>query len=308
MTGPILGALIGAIAGTGFWLLAVAWTRRRITLEDRVAPYVRHQSRSSRLLAVEAHTSFPMLRRILAPIMADTSGWIEKLGSGSSSVARRLGQAGRPVSVEQFRVEQVVWGAAGLAAGLLVGIALAARGAPLILALLAALIGGLIGVLGRDEELSRAAKRRQRQIVEELPDVAELVALGVAAGATPAAAIERVAHVSSGVLGAELRDLMADVRTGSGFTGALERLASGTASPELARFADAIAVATDRGTPLAEVMRAQAVDLRQNARQRLMEVGGTKEISMMVPVVFLVLPVTVLFALFPGLSVLQVGL
>jgi tight adherence protein C len=29
---------------------------------------------------------------------------------------------------------------------------------------------------------------------------------------------------------------------------------------------------------------------------------------MMVPVVFLVLPVTVLFAIFPGLAVLQVGL
>jgi tight adherence protein C len=32
----------------------------------------------------------------------------------------------------------------------------------------------------------------------------------------------------------------------------------------------------------------------------LLEAGGRKEIAMMVPVVFLVLPVTVLFALFPG--------
>ena len=42
--------------------------------------------------------------------------------------------------------------------------------------------------------------------------------------------------------------------------------------------------------------------------QRLMEVGGSKEILMMVPVVFMILPVTVLFALFPGLAVLEVGL
>lgn len=36
-----------------------------------------------------------------------------------------------------------------------------------------------------------------------------------------------------------------------------------------------------------------------------MEEGGRKEIAQMVPVVFLVLPVTVVFALYPGLAVLH---
>ena len=36
--------------------------------------------------------------------------------------------------------------------------------------------------------------------------------------------------------------------------------------------------------------------------------GWRAKIGMMIPIVFLVLPVIVLFALFPGLSVLQVGL
>ena len=36
-----------------------------------------------------------------------------------------------------------------------------------------------------------------------------------------------------------------------------------------------------------------------------MEVGGRKEIAMMIPVVFLVLPVTVLFAVFPGFTLLR---
>lgn len=308
MSGPVLGAAIGLLGGAGWWLLAVAWSRRRVTLAERVAPYVRHQPRTSRLLAVESHAPFPTARRVLAPILADAAGWLEKLGSGSASVSRRVSQAGRRASVEQFRLEQMVWGAGGLAVGLLAAIGFAARGVPLALCLLMVLIGGLLGALGRDEELSRAAKRRQAQIVEELPDVAELIALGVAAGATPAAAIERVAQVSSGVLGEDLTDLVAAVRSGSGFTGALERLSASTSSPELARFADAITVATERGTPLAEVLRAQAMDLRQNSRQRLMELGGTKEIGMMVPIVFLVLPTVVLFALFPGLSILQVGL
>ena len=61
-----------------------------------------------------------------------------------------------------------------------------------------------------------------------------------------------------------------------------------------------------RGTPLAEVLRAQAQDVREEGRRALMEAGGRKEIAMMVPVVFLILPVTVLFAVFPGLHLLPV--
>ena len=59
-------------------------------------------------------------------------------------------------------------------------------------------------------------------------------------------------------------------------------------------------VAVERGTPLAEVLRAQAQDVREEGRRAVMEEGGKKEIAMMIPVVFLVLPITVLFALFPG--------
>ena len=39
-----------------------------------------------------------------------------------------------------------------------------------------------------------------------------------------------------------------------------------------------------------------------------MEEAGKKEIAMMVPLVFGVLPLTVLFAIFPGLSLLSIGL
>ena len=56
----------------------------------------------------------------------------------------------------------------------------------------------------------------------------------------------------------------------------------------------------ERGTPLADVLRAQAADARELAAAELMETAGRREIAMLVPVVFLILPVTVVFALFPG--------
>ena len=86
-------------------------------------------------------------------------------------------------------------------------------------------------------------------------------------------------------------------RTSAGRVGDIPRLDAAMAM----RFVDGLLVAIERGTPLAEVLRAQAADVREAGKRRLLEAGGRKEIGMMIPVVFLVLPVTVLFALFPGL-------
>jgi tight adherence protein C len=47
-------------------------------------------------------------------------------------------------------------------------------------------------------------------------------------------------------------------------------------------------------------LRAQAVDVREASKRALLESGGKKEVAMMVPVVFFILPVTMLFTLFPG--------
>jgi tight adherence protein C len=82
---------------------------------------------------------------------------------------------------------------------------------------------------------------------------------------------------------------------------ALEGIAQRTSVPSLTRFVDGLAIAVERGTPLADVLRAQATDVREAGKQALLEAGGRKEIAMMIPVVFLVLPVTVLFAAYPAL-------
>jgi tight adherence protein C len=118
-------------------------------------------------------------------------------------------------------------------------------------------------------------------------------------------ALERVCRLSHGELATELGRCLADARAGANLPTALQGLADRTGLPSLARFVDGMVVAVQRGTPLAEVLRAQAQDVREAGRRAVMEEGGKKEILMMVPVVFLVLPVTVLFAVFPGFSLLQ---
>jgi tight adherence protein C len=100
---------------------------------------------------------------------------------------------------------------------------------------------------------------------------------------------------------------LADVRAGAGLSDALTGLASRTGLVPLARFVDGVVVAVERGTPLADVLKAQAQDVREASRRALMETAGRKEIGMMVPVVFLVLPVTVLFAVYPGFAFMRLS-
>ena len=142
-------------------------------------------------------------------------------------------------------------------------------------------------------------------MLAEFPTVAELLALAVGAGEGASGALERVVRLSHGELADELGRCLADARAGASLPTALQGLADRTGLASLARFVDGIVVAVERGTPLADVLRAQAQDVREEGRRQIMEAGGRKEIAMMVPVVFGVLPVTILFALFPGLGFFQ---
>jgi tight adherence protein C len=160
----------------------------------------------------------------------------------------------------------------------------------------------------RDYQLARAVTARESRLLAELPTVAELLALSVSAGEGAVGALERVVRSTRGELSGELATTLADARSGTPLTLALERFADRSGLAGLARFAEGVAVAVERGTPLAEVLRAQAQDVRDQGRQALMESGGRKEVLMMIPVVFIILPVTVMFAAFPSLAVLQVGL
>ena len=301
------GAIVGALGGIG---LVLVWWRaaaRRITLDERLAPYLRVQPRGSRLLRpATVHTPFPTVERLVAPVMSDALRLVARFGSPTLELRRRLERAGHPESVEEFRATQVVWGVVGLALGLLLALILAAARGTSPVALLG-LVGvcGASAVLARDQALTREIREREARILAELPTVAELLALAVGAGEGPVAALERVVAATRGETAGELSRTLADARSGTPLTVALEGLADRTEVPALTRFAEGVAIAVERGTPLADVLRAQAQDVREAARRALIETGGRKEVAMMVPVVFLILPVTVVFAVFPSLAVLS---
>jgi tight adherence protein C len=305
VSSTLLGMLLGLVGATGLVLVVTyAPPFRSVRLVDRLAPYVHDTPPPSRLLGTATEAGLlTAVRRVFGPAVSDGARLIDRFLGGRAAVRRRLDALATDTTVEDFRIEQVVWGGLGL-----LGAALVATVGSVVTGDLNVLSAGLLclagttgGVLGRDWWLTQQVRRREELLLAEFPVVAELLALAVTAGESPAAAIARVTRLSGGELARELGGALGRARAGVALVEALQQVADRTSLDALARFVDGLLVAIERGTPLAEVLRAQAADVREAGKRRLLEAGGRKEIAMMVPVVFLVLPVTVLFALFPGL-------
>jgi len=307
MTG--MAVVWGVVLGVGLSLVWAWVTARRPSLDARLAPYVRGPVAHEVHRGDAALTPFPTLERIFGPLMRDGVMVIERWGSSASVVTARLLRAGSPLTVEQYRVEQVVWAGGAMAAGTGVAVLLAAtRGAaPVSLVVLVACMT-VAGAVARDALLTRAIARREARIMEELPTVAELLALAVGAGESVTGALERLTRLAHGAVVEELTMVVTATHAGMPLTRALQAMADRTGVGALRRFAESIATAVERGTPLAEVLRAQAHDVRAEGKRALMEEGGKREIAMLVPVVFLILPVTVVFAVYPGLVAIRWGM
>ena len=299
----LIGGLLGGLAATGL-LVAVLSSPpyRRTSLADRVAPYLADTATESRLLVRGNAGTAGALGRLTGPFVRDAVRVIERVVGGQASVRRRLESLDSPMTVEQFRTDQVLWGAVAAAAGLGIGLlaVLLGQTSPITLVLLI-VVCSVGGVLARDWWLSQAVAKRDADILTEFPVVAEMLALAVTAGEGPVGAIERISRLATGRLVDQLASILADTRSGTPLLVALTRARDRTRLEPLSRFLDGMAVAIERGTPLADVMRAQAADVRALGKRQLLESGGRKEIAMMVPVVFIVLPITILFALYPGL-------
>ncbi|MDQ2797339.1 MAG: type II secretion system F family protein [Actinomycetota bacterium] len=304
-----VGAGLGLLAAMGV-ILAVRATPplRPVRLADRISPYLGDTPPPSRLLARPDATSVPftVMRRLFGPVLGEAVTFVDRVVGGSASVRRRLNGLGVTTTVEDFRVEQVLWGAIGTVGGAITvaGGSLLRGGMDPFFVVLGALAGLVGGVLGRDWFLTRQLEQREQAMLSEFPVVADLLALSVVAGESPVDALERVCRLTGGELARDLDRALARARSGAPVARALSDLAEQTTMESFSRFLQGLVVAIERGTPLADVLRAQAVDVREVGKRALLEAGGRKEISMMVPVVFLILPVTVMFALFPGLLTL----
>lgn len=303
MSPLVTGAVLGMTAGSAVLLVCARLLAvRRPKLELRLVPYLRDLPSAGAASAYRPPVSRSVAGALIGPWLERTARALERLLGGATSIRRRLDRAGGMLTLEQFRAQQVLCGVTGFTLAAAAGVLLSAQRRAHPVALLAMCVAAVaVGVVAREIRLGTVVRRREERILAEFPTIADLLALSVAAGEGPVAALDRVVRTCRGELSTELGRLLGEIRSGVPASAALTNLARRSGLPVVSRFAEGFAVALERGTPLADVLHSQAADVREASRRALLETGARKEVAMMVPVVFLVLPVTVLFSFYPGL-------
>lgn len=293
--------VLGAGLAAGVLLVAQRVPRWAApSLSRRIAPYLRDIADPAGLTPLAA-----------APVGA---GWravrdrIVSAWGGAEALAQRLRQAGRPEDVAAFRATQLGWAIVGLALGGAAAVVATLAGRGGVLTALLPPLFGVAAIVACEQRLTFAARRRVARIEDELPTVLEFLALCLAAGEGLRDALRRVGEVGTGALTAELRGAVLASGTGSSLSDALSSVARSVDVPALSRAVEHLVAAMDRGAPLAHVLQEQAVDAREDAKRALIEAAGRKEILMLLPLVFLILPLSVLFAVFPGIVMLKLGI
>lgn len=284
-----MNAIVALCAGIGLALFVSGLPPlRRPGLAERVDPYVGP-----------------------SPSRARASGWWIDLSTkvmprDRARTLTRLRQAGMRPDVAAFRMQQIIAGFGGVVLVWVVslGAALTSAVSP-VAVLLATVLGFASGWNLRSFLVDRRSRRRAAAIDDGLPTFMDLISIAVIAGESVQTAFERAGQLLGGPLGTEIKATVDDVRAGRPIADSLRSLAERSPSRALARMASSLGTAIELGSPIAETITTQAEDLRERWRTDLLAGAGRREVAMLVPVVFLILPVVVVFALFPGVVALD---
>ncbi|MFJ6652096.1 type II secretion system F family protein [Microbacterium sp. NPDC091313] len=303
LTQSALSVLLGTTFGLGVCLLVSLLPRVSApSLSRRIAPYIRDIADPRGLGPITPPG--PALREAARGLLDR----LARVFGASDALSRRLAQAGWDMDAATFRARQLAWAIGGLGVGAVAVLAIAVLRGFAPQSVLVAPVCAAAAFMLCDGQLTHAARTRARRVSEEMPTVLDFLALCLSAGEGVLDSLRRVGEIGSGELTAEIRRSLIATGTGQPLAEALVDLGRRMQVPALARALDHVVAALERGAPLGQVLQAQAADAREDAKRTLIEQAGRKEILMLIPLVFLILPLSVLFAVFPGVFLLRLGI
>jgi tight adherence protein C len=166
---------------------------------------------------------------------------------------------------------------------------------------LAAAAGGFLLPYATLEQRWRG---RARRIEAELPQVIDLMVLSLGLLGLEGA-IQRVAGSCSGLLGAEFQRVHEEVNLDRGLKDALRAMAQRNNVAELTALCTLLTSSLDQGLRLREGLSTMATTLRERQANTLLAEGGKGSLKMLFPLALVIMPVTLVVVIVPGLSALR---
>jgi len=152
---------------------------------------------------------------------------------------------------------------------------------------------------------AKSARRLFSEEAKQFADVTQAFGLLLENGLPVSVAIRWLEPRLSGVWQQNFRFLIANLDLGADLIAELQGLSDRMPLAEVIEFTQKLQISIERGTPSAHQIAQLSQSIHQQVLRGLIKRAGENETKMLVPTIFLILPVTVLFAVFPSLAVLQ---
>ena len=141
----------------------------------------------------------------------------------------------------------------------------------------------------------------------EVVDVLFQLNLLLTAGESVLGAIDWLGRRSGSKLGEQLRAISRRIHAGGELEAELLQWQTQAASLEEQELASKLLLATGSGADIVAALKNMARSIEDSARAARLAAMAKSETRMMLPIVFVILPITVIFAVFPSITLLNIG-
>jgi tight adherence protein C len=274
-------------------------------LDKRLAEYA---SRGEVASLEEIELSQPFMERVVYPTAKRFGDLAQRFTPQNAIIdaRKKLDTAGAPRWLEPtlFLGSRIIFGI-GLAALMIFVFSLSPSVSLFSLNSILIVAGAaIIGFFLPTMLLNRNIRRRQRSVLNNLPDALDLLTICVEAGLGFDAALKKVVEKWDNALSQAFARVLQEVQLGKLRREALRDMADRLGVPEMESFVAAVIQSEQMGVSMAKVLGVQAEAMRVKRRQRAEENAQRAPIKMLLPMAFLIFPTIVLILLGP--AVLQI--
>lgn len=259
-----------------------------------------------RYLDVELEKTF--YQRFFVPAWKKIAKSFSKLAKNSIKIKtrnlaleRQLSSAGIHLGVQEYKLLHMLVILGIMSVGLISAFLLKTDDIIKLLLVLFSLIATI--AIPRYYLKSRIKKRKQL-IQNQMPDVMDVLSVSIEAGLGFDAALLKVVDKLDGPLIDEFNQVYREIKFGLSRRDAIIGLGQRNSVNELQTFATAVVQSEQFGTPIRNVLKDQAKQLRESRKQMAQEKGMKAPVKMMLPMVLFIFPV--IFIILLGPTVIRV--
>lgn len=254
---------------------------------------------------VDNELNQPLFARFIRPMLDNISKIILRITPAEmvSSFEKKVEMAGNPynLTIKDWLNIQVISVLCLPVVTIAIGYYAMAEARKMVFLILCEILFGLIFP---NLILSKKQTERQKNIINTLPDIIDLLTVSVEAGLSFDGALTKVIEKMPGPLAKEFENVLQEMKVGKQKKDALKDMAARVGVQDLTTFVGSVVQADQFGVSIGHVLRIQSEQIRQKRRQRAQEKAMKAPIKMLIPMVIFIFPT--IFAVLLGPAVLKI--